>query len=294
MAAPVHPYGDYGVALRTLRSGRNLLGYLLFVCVILQLVGFLLMRFTTQPYWRGQPSRLAQWSVPRHPGSSLPAITVSGRSQAQAALPRWRGDFRDRTFRADGLSGAVLRPWYGRKLNLRPQWALTYQLLVPLTQWLGLLAAASQASLIFICLLVVLVAQAPGVAHLTRSLIWSVILLFIILPWQYVLPHFPIPGILYGWHELRHTLGLVFLSPPGAGIGVDQRVIIVARYVLWPVLGLVVMLVTAERFRAGVRLAIGHPLQSLMLGTPRTPGGSTGPAPGGPSGPPPTAGKVTL
>ena len=142
---------------------------------------------------------------------------------------------------------------------------------MPVTQLLGLLAAASQAILIFLTLIMVLVAQAPGVAHLTRSLNWAVILLFMVLPWQYFFHGFPIPGVLYSWHELLHTMGLVYLLPPGQGIPFIQRLLIVARYVGWPMLAMVVMLVTAERFRAGTRLAIGHPLQSMMRpGSPST------------------------
>jgi hypothetical protein len=267
MSAPVHPYGDYGVALRTLRSGRNFLGYVLFFSVMLQVVGFILMRFTTQPYRAGKPVIVVQHS-PRHPA----ALSNShGRPVPRAGLPENLEGFP--AVGADGQSienyqsgRMVMGEKTGRRLNLRRQWRESYYLIAAITQLLGLLACGSQAIIIFVTLLVILVAQAPGVANMTRSLIWSVILLFMVFPWQYVLPGFPIPGVLYGWHELHNTLALAFLPPPGHGISFDQRILIVGRYVLWPVLALVVMLVTAERFRAGVRLAIGHPLQSMMLG----------------------------
>ena len=264
MASPLHPFGDYGTALQNLRGARNTLGYLLFFCVLLQIIGFFLMRFTTQPYTGGNVVTLVS-TVPQQPSAA--AGLSSG---APLELP---GDAAGpSTAAGDGtvenFSGAgwLTQSAGGRKLNLRPQWTAAYYMLAPVTQLLGLLAAASQAIIIFVCLLVVLVAQAPGVAHLSRSLIWSVILIFLVLPWQYVLPQFPIPGILYGWHELHTTLTLSFLPPPGHGISFARRALIVARYVLWPVVGLVVMLVTAERFRAGTRLAIGHPLQSILLG----------------------------
>ena len=266
MASPLHPYGDYGTALQNLRGARNTLGYILFFCVLIQIIGFFLMRFTTQPYIGGQVVS----------GRISPAVqsksSQTGRIQPGVAVELPESDGFDRVPQGAGsvenFSGGQ---WYkqatvGRKLNLREEWVGTYYMLAPVTQLLGLLAAASQAIIIFICLLVVLVAQAPGVSHLSRSLIWSVILIFLVLPWQYVLPQFPIPGILYGWRELHATLTISFLPPPGHGISFARRAIIVARYVLWPVVGLVVMLVTAERFRAGTRLAIGHPLQSMMLG----------------------------
>ncbi len=258
MASPLHPFGDYGTALQNLRGARNSLGYLLFFCVLLQIVGFFLMRFTTQPYDGGKVVALAS-IVSSHPSAATglspgAPLELPGNAAGDGSVENFSG--------ANWLGQSA----GGRKLNLRPQWATTYYMLAPVTQLLGLLAAASQAIIIFVCLLVVLVAQAPGVAHLSRSLIWSVILIFLVLPWQYVLPQFPIPGILYGWHELHATLTLSFLPPPGHGISFARRALIVARYVLWPMAGLLVMLVTAERFRAGTRLAIGHPLQSMLLG----------------------------
>ncbi len=288
MSAPVHPYGDYGVALTTLRSGRNFLGYVLFFSVMLQVVGFLLMRFTTQPYRGGNPVTMvkhfeqpaaratsgADDNPVMHRGIPVNLDVPPAASPVGQAIENYQSD---RLLMGENA---------GRRLNLRRQWRESYYLIAPVTQLLGLLASGSQAIIIFITLLVILVAQAPGVAHITRSLIWSVILLFMVFPWQYVLPGFPIPGVLYGWHELHNTLALAFLPPPGHGISFDQRILIVGRYVLWPVLALVVMLVTAERFRAGVRLAIGHPLQSMMLGDNRGPSATAPRGTGGAAVPP--------
>ncbi len=261
MSAPVHPYSDFGVALRTLRSGRNFLGIVLFICVMLQIFGFIMMRFTTQPYTGSDivvANNLATPLQTRHSGMGPVRVAQVGDTGQRRLSPGRRvvENYMPAKWRAESMEN--------RHLNLRPQWRLTYYLAVPVTQLLGVLASATQAVLIMVTLLVILVAGAPGVAHLTRGFFWAVVLLFMVLPWQYILPGFPIPGILYGWHELMRTLDLSFLPLPGHGIPAGQRALIVARYVLWPVLGLVVMLVTAERFRAGTRLAIGHPLQSMM------------------------------
>ncbi len=257
MASPLHPYGDYGTALQNLRGARNTLGYILFFCVLIQIVGFFLMRFTTQPYIGGQV-------VAGQMAAGASKASQTGRVQPGVAVELPESDGFDLAPQGAGpvenFSGSkwLKQASVGRKLNLREEWAATYYMLAPVTQLLGLLAAASQAIIIFVCLLVVLVAQAPGVSHLSRSLIWSVILIFLVLPL------------------------------PGHGISFARRAIIVARYVLWPVVGLVVMLVTAERFRAGTRLAIGHPLQSMMLGPsagPPVAAVSVGARAGVPSGP---------
>ena len=58
MPSPVHPYSDYGVAMRTLKSARAWLAFMLFACVMAQFIGFCLMWWTPQPYGGMQPRLL--------------------------------------------------------------------------------------------------------------------------------------------------------------------------------------------------------------------------------------------
>jgi hypothetical protein len=53
--------------------------------------------------------------------------------------------------------------------------------------------------------------------------------------------------------------------------------LVYGRFMVWPLLGLLAALVAAERYRAGVMIAIGHPLQSMLqprgtAGAPVVPG----------------------
>ena len=127
---------------------------MLVCCLIAQFIGFAIMWWTPQPYGGMKP----QWSNWMHaatqPVESQPAPTYAGTPET-------------------------------RHLNMRDQWAVAYTLAVPVTQLGSLMAVCSQTIIIFVSLLVVLVAQAPGVAQITRSLIWSVLVLFMFLPWQY-------------------------------------------------------------------------------------------------------------
>jgi len=228
--SPVHPYGDYGVALRTLRSARQWLGVVLVLCVIAQFVGFAFMWWTPQPY-RGMK---AQWLA-----TSQPAAT----------------------------SGYLSAPFFypgtdeSHRLNVHEQWAATYTMTVPVTQLGSLIAVLSQSIIVFVTLLVVLVAQAPGVAQITRSLIWSVLLLFMFLPWQYFARDFPIPGVIYSYAELVQRIGPLVVGEKVLPI---MFWMLYGRFIVWPVLGVLVLIITAERYRAGVMIAIGHPLQSML------------------------------
>jgi hypothetical protein len=230
--SPVHPYSDYGVALRTLRSARSWLNFALILCVVAQFVGFALMWWTPQPYKEMKP----QWMAASRPAT------------AAAVLPE--------TVFYPGVDE-------NHRLNIHEQWAATYTLAVPVTQLGSLVAATSQVIIVFVTLLVVLVAQAPGVAQITRSLIWSVLLLFMFLPWQYFARGFPIPGVIYSYAELVERIGPIMV---GEKVLPVMFWLVYGRFIVWPALGVLVLIVTAERFRAGVMLAIGHPLQSMLQG----------------------------
>lgn len=274
MAAPVHPYSDYGVALRTLRSARSSLGWVLFFCVVVQFLGFATMYWTQQPYTFMKPGyevqrtrfddlydqiqlQIQDWTPP--PAATQGAGTQSATQAGVETMPAV-------TMPPRPLAVPFLVPnEESRRLNIHKQWDATYTVLVPVTQMLGLIAAASIPVLVFITLLLVLVAQAPGVAQITRALIWSVLLLFLVLPWQYFMQSFPIPGILYGYSELLRFVG-PHVVPSGTAVPLYEKFILIARFILWPLLAMVVLLITSERLRAGLMLSIGHPIQSMAGG----------------------------
>ena len=269
MPSPVHPYSDYGVALRTLKSARSWLSFLMFACVAAQFIGFALMWWTTQPY-EGLKPKYASAAATR-PGwqwSTLGEILTSATETRPAA--------------ATTPAAQPLFPQTAdsQQLNIHKQWNSTYTMLVPLTQIAALIAVLSQSIIVFVTLLVVLVAQAPGVAQITRSLIWSVLLVFMFFPWQYLARDFPVPGVIFSYGELLRYLRPLVAGPlPGERVYPYQIWLLYGRFIVWPLVGLLVLLITSERYRAGVMIAIGHPLQSILQ-----PRGAMSPAPPGPGG----------
>src|SRR4051812_40497895 len=113
MPSPVHPYSDYGVSLRTLRSARGWLGFMLFACVVWQFVGFSLMYWTQQPYKGSKPQYTSIKSGPTTSTATAPAEDIYPLT-AQSRL-----------------------------INIRPQWDTTYTMAVPVTQLAGLIAVSS-------------------------------------------------------------------------------------------------------------------------------------------------------
>ena len=255
MPSPVHPYSEYGVALRTLRAARGWLGILLFLCAVAQVMGFAVMWFSQQPYAGMRPAY--------EPTKQFDNLVEAVRRIMGTTQPH-------------GVTTAPAEPFYpgsveGRKLNVRRQWDTCYTMSVPLTQMMGLMAVCSQVIVIFLTLLVILVAQAPGVAQVTRSLIWSILLLFMVMPWQYFAKDFPFPGVLYGYQEMLRLIGPHVASNTDHRVFGLERMLVYARFIFWPAFAMFVLLIISERFRAGIVLAIGHPLQSMMQPRPQAP-----------------------
>ena len=266
MPTPVHPYSEYGTALRTLRSARGWLGLLLSCCIIAQFFGFALMFWTQQPYRTGKPEH--SWI-----DEGRARLNKAYKTTATATAPGGTALVPEFATTTTGPATIVAaeEPFYpgseeSHGMKIRDQWNTTYAAAVPVTQILALISISSQVIIIFITLLVVLVAQAPGVAQITRSLIWSVLLLFTILPWQYFAHDFPIPGVIYGYQEL---LRLIRPHVMGEAVYKYQIFLVYLRFVVWPATGLLVQLIMSERFRAGIMIAIGHPLQSILQGRPK-------------------------
>jgi hypothetical protein len=268
--SPVHPYSDYGVSLRTLRSARSWLSLTVVLCVLAQVLGFALLWSTPQPY----DHMKAAWRPTARPASRSISLEDIFRAWRASAEPPATSPAKAATVPAASDDGFFPPDTtQGPTLNVRTQWKATYTLAVPVTQLASLIAVSSQAIIVFITLLVMLVAQAPGVAQIIKSLIWSVLLLFMFLPWQTLARDFPIPGVIYSYSEMLQTIGA---SVVGDKVSPFETWMIYARFLAWPALSLLALLITAERFRAGVMIAIGHPLQSMMQ--PRGTAGTVMPA----------------
>ena len=112
-----------------------------------------------------------------------------------------------------------------------------------------------------------------GVSKVTSSFLWTLVLILFLFPWQSVLIspvnvgnvvntsgsggyEFKIPGVIYTWEELSH---------PVLGAGFDParlqpQVVYLrwARFVLWPAIAMIVLLIVQAKSSRGLRLALGE------------------------------------
>ncbi|MGA2500787.1 MAG: hypothetical protein ABSH20_23870 [Tepidisphaeraceae bacterium] len=105
---------------------------------------------------------------------------------------------------------------------------------------------------------VMLVGRLIGVSHVTRAWLATVVLALLLFPWQAFLNNadltateFRIPGVIFTWEELVKYARF----PTG-----EFKVAVLrwARFVMFPVLAIVLLFVIQSRASRGLRLALGE------------------------------------
>lgn len=128
----------------------------------------------------------------------------------------------------------------------------------------GLLSSILLSIVLLLIVNTMLVGRLVGVGKLTSAFILSLVLLVLVFPWQALLSNpaingipapgdFKFSGILYTWAELIHpNLGAKF---PGDKL--DVAVLRWARYVGFPIVAVIILLVVHLRSARGLRMAMG-------------------------------------
>ena len=132
------------------------------------------------------------------------------------------------------------------------RWQSLLEYLVGLTAFLGIALTIVLAIVLLLIVKIMLVGRLIGVSRLTSAFIWTVLLAVLLFPWQAFWPNydFKIPGALYTWDELRNRVS----DQPTR----DAAVLFWARFVAFPVLALIILLVIQVKSRRGLQQALGE------------------------------------
>jgi len=128
---------------------------------------------------------------------------------------------------------------------------------VGFTDFLGIILSALLAIVLLLLVLIMLVGRLIGVARVTSALIWCVVLGVLLFPWQAFLNWqqlsngFRLPGVLYTWFELIEPRVV-------SDLPLDQSILLWARFVGFPVLAIIILLVLQAKSNRGLRLALGE------------------------------------
>lgn len=136
-------------------------------------------------------------------------------------------------------------------------WLDKLKYLVGLIDFLGVAAPILLAVVLLLLTLIMLVGRLVGVSHLVSSFLWCVVLILLLFPWQAFLinqtftsSEFKFAGVLYNWQEVvmrarLHPTGAMALSFWG-------------RFIVAPVIALILLLTIQMQSRRGLRLAFGE------------------------------------
>ena len=128
-----------------------------------------------------------------------------------------------------------------------------------LSLFAGLICSILLTLTLFLTIHVMLVGRLIGVRDVTRALVVSFVLLFLLVPWQTLLVtqnlgkgDFVLPGILFTWREIDGRVPLV------AGADIFAQTLYWGRFVAMPAVGLILILVVMARSGRGLKYALGE------------------------------------
>jgi len=217
---------DYADAMMIARRAKNTLFFFLLLFLLFQLSIFFAARFTDKIIpdapTPSMADTLAPTTRPTGVATTQPILSVQGRTLTTSAL------------------------WY----------------FTAGVDFLGIVLIVVLATVLLLIVKIMLVGRLIGVAQVTSAFCWCVLLTLLLFPWQAFLQNsdftgdFKIPGVLYTWGELTHpTKGAKFVT---AGADIWVTVLWWARFVGWPVVALIVLLMVQAKSSRGLRAALGE------------------------------------
>ncbi len=217
---------DYADAMMIARRAKNILFFLLLVMLLFQLGTFFATRFTDKIIPDASPSladtaAAKATTLPTTAPATQPVVTIHGKTLTTSTL------------------------WY----------------CTALIDFLGIVFIVVLAVVLLLIVKIMLVGRLIGVAQVTSAFCWCVFLAVLLFPWQAFLQNtdftgdFKLPGVLYTWTELTHpTDGAKFISA-----GFDTfSVLRWARFVGWPIVALIILLMVQAKSSRGLRAALGE------------------------------------
>jgi len=143
-----------------------------------------------------------------------------------------------------------------------PQWHDVMRYAVGASDFLGVAGTILTVLVLYLITQIMVVGRLIGVSRVIGALIWCLVVLLLIFPWQAFLRdqtftsrEWMFPGVLYTWDEL---IARVMLGTRGRSDSINVLVLHWARFVAWPVIAIVLMLAIQVKSNRGLRQALGE------------------------------------
>lgn len=147
-------------------------------------------------------------------------------------------------------------------------WRDLLKYLIGASNFLGVIFPVLLGFILLLIVKIMLVGRLIGVARTTSAYIWCLLLIALLFPWQAFLSNmtftsteFKIPGVLYTWEELTSSsVGARFTAAV-----TPEAILKWARYVGWPLVAVILLLIVQVKSNRGLRQAFGEdvPVETL-------------------------------
>jgi hypothetical protein len=217
---------EYRQALASVRCARNVFWWLILAAIVVQLVGFVLVRFAgvVDGSEAMREARATAAGPAAQPAPApVPAPTTAPAEPAAAA---------------DASADA---------------WAALLGWVLPLGKFVALASGVLLVLTVMFAVKLVLLGQTGGVGGLMSAFFWSLLLLVFLIPWQQALPE---SALLAG---ALHNLGDLVDATAAAGgeAGLLARIAYYSRFAAYPLIVVLLWLVVGLKFARGCRRAMG-------------------------------------
>lgn len=174
----------------------------------------------------------------------MPGV-LHGSSSSAAAMP---------TTSLGDLAAAVQHP-----SSVSANWPHILHYATALTLWLSMILGMLLLLTLFATIHVMLVGRLIGVSYVARAFTLAAFVMLLLVPWQSLLVTTDmgkadpvVPGVLYTWREISERVPLASTAP------MPDQVLYWARFAVFPLVALILLLLVQVRSGRGLKLALGE------------------------------------
>lgn len=242
------PTTEYSRAMQTLKAGRNAFWWLLVISILVQVAAFVLVNWAHVLDGAQERVRI-DIAAPATPSAATQA------AEAPAGLAGEVG-----AIEQTAQAAATTQPATGAMIDIYSveppdkrarMWEFGLRWAMAATKFLAFVSALILAVLALVKVQISLVGRLGGAAALTRALMWSLVLLAMVTPWQQIFERSLVSGALYNLSDLVAQARTILWSQKAPGAW--ELVVYYARFLAYPVVTLLVALLVYGHWRQGYR-----------------------------------------
>ena len=118
------------------------------------------------------------------------------------------------------------------------------------TDFLGIVLAVVLALVLLLVVNIMLVGRLIGVARVTSACVWTLLLMILVFPWQFILGRYAC-GVLYTWGELTDLARW-------HDVPWEKALLSWARFAIFPALAVIILMSIQVKSVRGIRQALGE------------------------------------